>query len=207
MKSHLRLLHLTESALTISELTIDRSERKSTGFLPESVSQDPGVNSRKTIAGGDIRIFNVRIGDENIEEIPFIKPVPNPVNRGLPLRNITSVKREMLLRPTFFQYFDRITIDWKYLSTKEKSALSEESVWIKNQGLKIIVDLSSGINLFPDLRIVNNDSAEYRKSMDLIGSVIEKMDLLGAGDLILTTHRTIENNFTDEEFSLRSKVH
>ena len=193
------------SALTITELPIDRSERKSTGFLPESVSQDPGSNSRKTIAGGDIRIFNVRIGNENIEEIPFIKPVPNPVNRGLPLRNITSVKREILLRPTFFQYFDRITVDWKYLSTKEKSALFEESVWIKSQGLKINVDLSSGINLFPDLRIVNNDSAEYRKSMDLIGSVIQKMDLLGAGDLILTTHRTIENNFTEEEFSASLK--
>ena len=67
--------------------------------------------------------------------------------------------------------------------------------------MKIIVDLSSGINLFPDLRIVNNNSAEYGKSMNLIGSVIEKMVLLGAGDLILTTHRTIENNFTDEEFS------
>jgi hypothetical protein len=191
--------------LTISELPTDGSERKATGFMPESVKQDPGVNSRRKIAGGDIRIFNVRIGDEKIEEMPFIMPVPNPVNRGLPLRNITSVKREMLLRPTFFQHFDRITIDWRYLTKKEKSALSEEAVWIKNQGLKIIVDLSSGINLFPDLRIVNNDSAEYRKSMDLIGSLIEKMDLFGAGDLIMTAHRAIENNFTDEDFAASLK--
>ena len=53
----------------------------------------------------------------------LFKPVSNPVNRGLPLRNIISVKREILLRPTFFQHFDRITVDWKYLSDKEKSAL------------------------------------------------------------------------------------
>jgi len=74
-------------------------------------------------------------------------------------------------------------------------------VWIKSQGLKVIVDLSSGINLFPDLRLVKNDSTEYFKSMDVIRLLIEKMTLLGAGDLIMTTHRTIENNFTDEEFS------
>jgi len=123
------------------------------------------------------------------------------VNRGLSLSEITSIKREVLLRPTFFQHFDRIIVDWKYLANKEKPLLARESVWIKNQGLKVIVDLSSGINLFPDLRLVKNDSTEYFKSMDAIRSVIEKMSLLGAGDLIMTAHRTIENNFSDEDFS------
>jgi hypothetical protein len=105
------------------------------------------------------------------------------------------------MRPAFFQHFDRVTVDWKYLYNREKTALQQESAWIKSQGLKVIADLSSGINLFPDLRIVSNDSAEYLKSMNIIRSVLEKMTLLGAGDLIITTHRTIENNFADEEFS------
>jgi hypothetical protein len=187
--------------LKISELTIDGSEKKAIGFLPESVSQDPGRNTGKTIAGGDIRIFRVKMDEDNVEVMPFIQPASNPVKRGLALGNVVSIKREILLRPTFFQHFDRITVDWKYLSDKEKPDLKQESVWIKSQGLKVIVDLSSGINLFPDLRLVKNDSAEYFKSVDVIRSVIEKMDLLGAGDLIMTTHRTIENNYTDEEFS------
>jgi hypothetical protein len=92
-------------------------------------------------------------------------------------------------------------VDWKYLYNSEKASLKQEAVWIKNQGVRIMVDLTSGINLFPDLRIVSNDSAEYLKSMNIFRSVIEKMALLGAGDLIITTHRTIENNFTEEEFS------
>jgi hypothetical protein len=191
--------------LNITELQIDCSERKATGFLPESVTHDAGKNSAKTIAGGDIRIFNVKIDEENIEEMPFIQPVANPVNRGLPLRNLSSVKREILLRPTFFQHFDRIMIDWKYLAGKEISAIRQESVWIKNQGLKIIVDLSSGINLFPDLRLVSNDSTEFIRSIEIIRSVIDKMSLLGADDLILTAHRTIENNFTEDEFSASLK--
>jgi hypothetical protein len=191
--------------LTSMELPIDVSERKATGFLPESVSINPGRNTGKTIAGGDIRIFRVKMDENNVDIIPFIQPVLNPVNRGLPLGDIVSVKSEILLRPAFFQHFDRITIDWKYLTSRENKALAEESVWIKNQGLKVNIDLSSGINLFPDIRIVNNDSAEFRRSMDLIRTVMEKMNLLGAGDLILTTHRTIETNFTDEQFSASLK--
>jgi hypothetical protein len=187
--------------LKILELPIDVSERKATGFLPKSVRQDPGGNTGKSIAAGDVRIFRVEMDESNFEVMPFIQPVSNQVNRGLSMGNSSSLKSEILLRPTFFEHFDRVTVDWKYLYNKEKSALQQESVWIKSQGLKIIVDLSSGINLFPDLRIVNNDSAEYSKSMAVIRSVIEKMSLLGAGDIILTSHRTIENNFTDEEFS------
>ena len=187
--------------LKISELPTDVSERKATGFLPDTVKGDQGSNTGKSIAGGDIRIFRVEMDEGSFEMMPFIKPVPNPVNRGLPLGNASSLKREILLRPTFFQHFDGVTVDWKYLYNSEKYSLQQEAVWIKSQGLRIIVDLTSGINLFPDLRIVRNDSAEYLKSMDIIRSVIQKMALLGAGDLIITTHRTIENNFTDEEFS------
>ena len=80
------------------------------------------------------------------------------------------------------------------------SILANESGWINQQGLKLIVDFSSGLNLFPDLRLVNNDSLEYVRSMESIKSVIDKMTVLGASDLIITRHRMIENNFTREQF-------
>jgi hypothetical protein len=159
-----------------------------------------GKNTAKTIAGGDIRIFIIKMEEHNIGEIPFIQPTPNPVNRGLNLRNISSIEEEILLRPTFFQHFDQVVIDWKYLLEKEKPILANESGWMKRQGLKLMVDFSSGINLFPDLRLVNNDSPEYLKSLDAIKSVIDKMVLTGENDLIMNTHRSIENNFTSKQF-------
>ncbi len=186
--------------LNMTELPIDCSEQKAIGFQPKIVVSKAGKNTGKTIAGGDVRIFNIKIEGNNIEDIPFIQPSPNPVNRGLTLRNITSVKQEILLRPTFFQHFDKVIIDWKYLVNKDKAIIAEESGWINRQGLKVIVDFSSGINLFPDLRLVNNDSLEFNRSMATIKSVIDKMAVLGARDLVLTTHRTVENNFTNEEF-------
>ena len=185
---------------SITELPIDCSEQKAIGFLPLNVAKNTGRNSAKTIAGGDIRIFNIKIEDSLTEDIPFIQPQKNPVNRGLTLRNISSIKEEILLRPTFFQHFDRIIIDWKYLLDKEKSTLTSESGWIKRQGLKLAVDFSSGINLFPDLRLVNNDSVEYSRSMNTIKSVIDKMGILGAEDLIIGAHRSAENNFSEDQF-------
>ncbi|MDP2337009.1 MAG: hypothetical protein Q8N05_11295 [Bacteroidota bacterium] len=197
-------LQITSNAgkiIKITELPLDCSEQKAIGFLPRNFVNNTGKNTGKTIKGGDIRIFNIKMEENNIEDVPFIQPAPNPVNRGLTLRNISSIKDEILLRPTFFQNFDRIIIDWKYLLEKEKSILANESGWINRQGLKVIVDFSSGINLYPDLRLVNSDSLEYARSMEAIKSVIDKMTVLGASDLILTTHRKVEINFTMEKFN------
>lgn len=186
--------------LKIKELALDCSEQKAIGYLPPNVTNTTGKNSAHTIAGGDIRIFNITIDESNTQEIAAIEPQPNPQNRGLTLRNIISLKEEILLRPTFFQHFDRIIIDWKYLLEKERATLAQESGWIKQQGLHLAVDFSSGINLFPDLRLVNNDSIEFARSMAAIKSVIDKMSDLGAEDLIISAHRLIENNFSEEQF-------
>ncbi len=187
--------------LKITELPVDCQEQMAIGFLPKTVISNTGKNSDKSIAGGDIRIFDVKIEDKNINDIPLIQAAPNPVKRGLTLRNISSVKEEILLRPTFFQHYDRVIIDWKYLYEKETAVLSNESGWIRQQGLKLIVDLSSGINLFPDLRMINNDSIEYLRSLKVIKSVLDKMSILGAEDLIICAHRSVENNFSNEQFS------
>jgi len=197
----LQITSRTGKIVNIKELPIDCSEQNAVGFLPKTVINHTGKNNSKTIAGGAIRIFSVKTEDKSIDDIAFIQPKPNPVNRGLTLRNISSIKEEILLRPTFFQHFDRIIIDWKYLFEKEKTVLEAESGWIKRQGLKVIVDFSSGINLFPDLRLINNDSIEFNRSLEVIKSVIDKMGILGAEDLIICAHRSVENNFSEQQFN------
>ena len=61
------------------------------------------------------------------------------------------------------------------------------------------VDLTSGLNLFPDLRLIDNDAGPYSESMDAIGDVIAKTVALGSRDVILSLHRTPENNFSGEQ--------
>lgn len=182
---------------SIRELELDQSEKQAVGYLPDGFEKATiGVSDEWNIAGGDTRIFMVRVQEEGIESIPHIVPSPRPQKRALTLRGITSIKEEILARPTFFEHFDRIVIDWKYIRQREKDILKQEIGWINRQKLGVIVDLTSGINLYPNLRLTNNLEEDYLSSMAAIKDVVEKMEIIGAHDLILTLHRGIENNFT-----------
>jgi hypothetical protein len=92
-----------------------------------------------------------------------------------------------------------VVVDWRYLRGREKEELQRESGWIDLQGLKLFIDLSSGINLYPDLRLVDNIREDYLASLAAIEEVMGKMEALSAQDLILSLHRYPENNFTEEQ--------
>jgi Xylose isomerase-like TIM barrel len=185
---------------SVKELPLDRSEWGAAGHVPEGVDASAlGSNTDRTIAGGDIRVFSVRVRDENVEEIPHAIPPPGPRGRAVPLRSDGSIQEQILKRPSFFQHFDTAVIDWRYLHDRETEALNKEARWLKLQGLKVIVDLTSGLNLYPDLRIIDNIGSDYAASMRAIDSVLSKMQILDSRDLILSLHRVPENNFTRDE--------
>jgi hypothetical protein len=185
---------------SIRELALDTSEKNATGYLPEGFEgTNLGAGGEHSIAGGDVRIFRVRVREEGVEEIPQVAPPSRPQGRILPLRGIHSIQEAVLARPAFFQHYDGALIDWRYLAERERAALELEGGWIRRQKLRIVVDLSSGLNLYPDLRLVDNVHEDYQAGMSIIGDVVAKMPLLGAADLILSLHRIPENNITDEE--------
>src|SRR5208337_5029313 len=86
---------------------------------------------------------------------------PHPSDRILTLRHATSIKEEILARSTFFEHFDGVCVDWRYLHERENAALQKESGWLKRQGARLVVDLSSGVDLCPALRLVENLPADY----------------------------------------------
>jgi hypothetical protein len=61
------------------------------------------------------------------------------------------------------------------------------------------VDLTSGINLYPDLRLVDNVAADYTATRATIREVLQGMTTLGAHHLLLSLHRVPENNITPEQ--------
>lgn len=185
---------------SIRELPLDASERGAPGYLPESVSADLlGRSSGTTIAGGDVRVFAVSVNEAGVDEIPHVVPPARPKGTFLSLRRLHSIKEEILSRPTFFEHFDGVVVDWRYVADREEAALQRESGWIRRQGLRVSVDLSSGVNLYPGLRLIDNIAEDYGASMEAITNVIEKMECLGSRDLILSLHRYPENNFTGEQ--------
>jgi hypothetical protein len=195
-----KITSLCGSIQSLEELPLDDSEVGAAGHLPEGVEgASLGRNTDSTIRGGDIRIFAVRVQESNVETISHLSPGPRPHGRILPLRGIEPVKEQILARPTFFEHFDDVVLDWRYLHDREKAALQRESGWIDRQGLRVFVDASSGVNLYPALRLVDNLPADYRRSMEAIADVMTKMQVLGSHDLILSLHRHPENNFTGEQ--------
>lgn len=185
---------------SLRELTLDQSEKTAVGFMPEGMEKvRVGTSGPETIAGGDVRVFDVRVREVNVETIAHAAPPPRARGRILHLRNTRSIKEEVLARPTFFERFDSVLVDWAYLRRTEKAELQREAGWIQRQGLKVLVDLSPGINLFPDLRLVDNVKEEYTATIATVEDILAKMELVGARDLLISLHRHPENNYTNAQ--------
>ena len=199
------LVSLAGAVTHVTELTTDTAETSAVGFLPEVVTNGCGADTSDRIAGGAVRLFRVLTdetrGLKSVEAIPAIGPTPNPTGRGLALRDTSSIQRDILLRPTFFRHFDTVLVDWRYVAERDRHALVGQAGWLKRQGVRLVVDASSGINLFPDLRLVNNDTNEYARSLATLNEVLEKMSALGSRDLVISLHRTPETNFTGEQYN------
>ncbi len=184
---------------SIRELALDQSEKAQPGYLPEGLTADIGVSDQDTIAGGDIRIFRIRIEEQGIHPIPQITPPSRPRGRALPLRGMRSIKEEVLRRPSFFEHYDAVVVDWRYVHERQQGGLEEESAWLKLQRLSMIVDFTSGINLYPNLRLIDNLPQSYATSLAIVGDVLNKMPTLPAQDAIFALHRYPENNFTRQQ--------
>ena len=195
-----RLVSRCGAMASVRELEVDTAERSAIGLLPEGVDGSGlGRNGPDTIAGGDVRIFSVRVAEVNVAELAHRAPPIRPTGRLLTLRPARPIKEAILARPTFFEHFDGVVVDWRQIHDREAAVLSSESAWIRRQGLRVVVDLSSGLNLYPDFRLVENVADDFAASMTRIESLLAKMALLPSRDLVLSLHRTPENNFTAEQ--------
>jgi sugar phosphate isomerase/epimerase len=199
-ESRFRLISRCGAIQSVRELVIDGAERAAVGYLPEGVDGSHlGRNGTDTIAGGDIRIFAVTVGEQGVVEIPHCRPAPRPAGRWLTLRETRSIKESILARPTFFEHFDGVVVDWRYLHDREGKTLADEARWIARQKLRVTVDLSSGLDSYPTIRLLDNGLEDYGQGMAIVEDVLAKMTAVGARDLIVSLHRAPENNFTPEQ--------
>ena len=185
---------------SLRELPLDQSEKGAVGQTPPGVDAALlGTSDGGTIAGGDIRIFAVTVAEAGVQDIPHVKPAPRPRDRLLTLRGAGSIQEAILARPTFFERFTGVCVDWRSLHERERTVLRREARWLERQKVRIVVDLSSGLNLFPTLRLLDNVPADFEASLAVCADVLAKMRILGARDLILSLHRDPENNFSGEQ--------
>ena len=76
--------------------------------------------------------------------------------------------------------------------------VKEQANWISLQQLKLGVDFTSGLNLFPDMRLITNDVYETERTWSRIDDVLAKMEVLGARTLVIGPHNRAGELSKDE---------
>jgi hypothetical protein len=71
-----------------------------------------GKNSKKTIAGGDVRVFSVKLETEAVEENRKYYRFQIRKQRAYPSEYCFGERRDPSAA-NLFQHFDRVVIDWK----------------------------------------------------------------------------------------------
>ena len=128
----------------VVEVPLDTQSYAEPSYVPMAVSLDSlGRSTATTIAGNDVRMFAVStVEPRDLDVVSDILPPSRPTNRALTLpRRIDSIRESVRDRPTFFQNFDRVVVDWQHIERTDVDALRREAEWIVDtQNLKITVD-------------------------------------------------------------------
>ena len=113
----------------ITEYQLDQSEKSQVGYLPDGYQgTDLGVSTDHTIAGVDTRLFSITLQTDSVKIIKKVTPKPRPNGIVLHLWQISdSLMNEIHRRPTFFQHFDSVIVDYSYVISKDDDFLQKEA--------------------------------------------------------------------------------
>lgn len=173
-----------------------------TGYTPPG-EHSLGVSTQTTIAGLDQRIFSVTLSKETASLLPTVPPAASPEKIALPLPHTSDFTEDIMLRSTFKQHFDAVILDWTYVERRTTQELQKQGRWAFMRNISLLVDFTSGLNLYPDLRLCNN-SIEYAQSIERISGVLHKMSTpvnastatiaqMFSADAVIAMHRAPEN--------------
>jgi hypothetical protein len=176
------------------------------GYWPTRFQNNDGGRSDATnIAGGDIRLFSVRVDEAPLRVLPRTQPPARPAGRFLALRDITDLRQEILRRPTFFEHFDGVKLDWTYLLRRDAGQVKRDRAWLDREKVRLVIDFTSGLNHFPDLTLFDLLPAPYAESVAQIDNVLDKMRLLGASNAVIATHLPPELGATPAQITASFK--
>lgn len=189
---------------SIKELSLDQSEKTSVGHWPEGLSEnDGGSSDDSNICGGDIRLFAVKVDEQDIQCSTKVQFGSHPHNLVVALSGGSRmdgprIQEAILSSPTFFQHYSGVLIPASYLNSSNREQLEGENGWLSRQSVQIIVDFSSVLNHYPGLTLLNAFPPHFDASSRAFDDVFSKMLLIGANDALITLHRKPESHWDSE---------
>ena len=203
---------LGKAVTKVVELPLDQSEKAAEGYLPHGFENASlGKSTASTIAGVDMRIFRVTVAPDTttlthqpsaLAAPPSVsgsgirsgasamrQPMRQPMHVLLRLSaRIGSIRTEIERRPSFFNYFAGVVVDSTYFSSRSERALAIENRWLQLQHVDVVCDFTRSTDLFPGLRLIDDISAYFNESMEIIEDVLDKLPLLRSQHAMLTLH-------------------
>ena len=182
------------------EIAIPSTEKNNIGYLPTGLSNAKiGNSSSNVLAGYDMKIIEIKIENGHLTERKLNYEEYTTHNIYLPLRNFANLKTEILKRPNLKNNFEGILVDSRFIKNIEAEECTKLNSFIKGENLKVIVDLSNEIDLYPNVRFINSVSEQYIKSQRQMMKLLYKSHEIGATDVIIRLHSWLEGNFTKEQ--------
>jgi hypothetical protein len=187
--------------LNISQATV--------GYLPDGFQgTNLGNDTSVSIAGASTRVFLVQVLENDassgaynvtVNPMPVIPASSRPAGLAVNVHSLLSHESETMRdfifsHPSLRDMFAFIVVDYTYLLDRTPAFLQSEAAWLRNRGFRIIIDLTSGLNLFPGMRLFNNSEPEFSNSLATIRTVLSNANLIGTQHVVVSLHRTPENN-------------
>jgi hypothetical protein len=187
-------------ALTaVCELEITAPGRETLGYYPPTVAQPPGdARGEGVIGSREIRVFRGTLHDAAASK-PKIRMQDLAAGIAVALREVRSLRREVLSRPTLLEHAAAVKIDAEYIVRTEIETLRSEGAFLSRVGCGVVVDLTGLLTFYPDLTLLDNVRSRWESSRAAILGVFDKARALGARDVLLSLHRNSENSFSLEQ--------
>lgn len=174
----------------------------SVGYTPETVNASTlGKDTATTIAGGSARLFHVVL-PFNMSSMAAPIPLGRPRQVGLwPGSRDESPAETVLRRPTFFEHYETLIVDWQSVRIGDTLWLEQQARFARLQKLRVVIDLSSSINMYPALRLVNNSASDSNATFTRIRLLFEAAATMNVSDIVVSWHRCPENYYSQSACS------
>ncbi|GBG07274.1 hypothetical protein PAT3040_01822 [Paenibacillus agaridevorans] len=185
-----------------SELPIPALPEDLIGYYAKEFQHEENAeegSGSMAIKPADIRIFRLKASEWTFQTQEVSFPADSTKGKFLAIRNISSLKTELLTKPTFKHHFQGVKLDASYFIEKDMEWLRQEASSIRRYKVEVIIDFSSMLNHYPQLSLLNNIKDRYEEGRKSIALTFEKAALLGCKRAIFILHRNAENHITVED--------
>ena len=162
---------------SVNEKDTNCNLKENTGYYPVKASVNNNIfdgSGEIELEAGDTKLFAVKLSQPIFLKSPSYpqKPCARYYTR-IPCCYKTAFDF-VLQTPMLQQHFEGIIVDAALIETYNIEFIKKEADLLKTAGLKIIVDLTSLMNHFPDLSFIDSFPVRKKESYNRIDRIIEK---------------------------------